>query len=93
MGRSRSVVRLSSKGQVVIPAHIRRQLGLRTGQALAVRAGRNADIILGPVAERARDVEALLRRARSWGAARNRDLVSELHERRRRERARLRERR
>jgi len=90
MRRSASVVRLSSKGQVVIPAHIRRQLGLRTGQPLAVRTGRRSDIILGPAPERARDVEALLRRARSW-AARKRDLVAELHERRRQERARMRQ--
>ena len=89
MPRSASVVRLSSKGQVVIPVHIRRQLGLRTGQPLAVRTGRRSDIILGPAPERARDVEALLRRARSWAAPRKRDLVAELHERRRQERARM----
>jgi len=91
MSRSASVVRLSSKGQVVIPVRIRRQLGLRTGQPLAVRTGRHADIILGPATERGRDIEALLRRARSWDAARKRDLVAELHERRRQERARARQ--
>ena len=87
MPRRGNVVRLSSKGQLVIPAPLRRQLGLKTGQALAVRTGTRREI-LSPAEEDSLDLEAMLDRARSWSSARRRDLVEELHDRRRRERAR-----
>jgi len=88
MPRRASVVRLSSKGQVVIPASVRRQLRLKAGQTLAVRTGRGRQVVLLPVGDGAPDVEEMLRRARAWVSRTGRDLVEELHERRRRERAR-----
>jgi len=88
MARHATVVRLSSKGQLVIPAALRRRLGLKTGQALAVRTGAHREIVLSPAEADSQGVEATLRRARSWGEARRRDLVEELHQRRRRERER-----
>ena len=88
MARSVPVVRLSSKGQLVIPAPLRRKLGLKTGEALAVRTGPHREIVFSPAKADARSVQMMLRRARSWVAGRQRDLVEELHERRRRERER-----
>jgi AbrB family looped-hinge helix DNA binding protein len=88
MPRRTTVIRLSSKGQLVIPALVRRQLGLRTGQALAIRTGPRREIVLGPAEEESSSLDAMLARARSWSQARERDLVEELHDRRRRERAR-----
>jgi AbrB family looped-hinge helix DNA binding protein len=87
MPRHATVVRLSSKGQLVIPASIRRKLGFKTGQALAVRTTQR-DIVLSPAEEDSRGLESMLAQARSWAPARERDLVAELHERRRRERIR-----
>ena len=86
MARHAQVVRLSSKGQLVIPAPLRRQLGLKTGQALAVRTGARREIVLSPADSEG--LEVMLRRARSWLPGQRRDLVEELHERRRRERER-----
>jgi AbrB family looped-hinge helix DNA binding protein len=88
MPRRGNVVRLSSKGQLVIPAPLRRQLGLKTGQALAVRTGTRREIVLSPTEEDSLGFEAMLHRARAWAGARGRDLVAELHDRRRRERGR-----
>jgi AbrB family looped-hinge helix DNA binding protein len=83
-----NVVRLSSKGQLVIPASLRRRLGLKTGQALAVRTGTRREIVLSPAEEDSLGLEAMLDRARAWSGGRRRNLVAELHDRRRRERAR-----
>ena len=88
MARHPRTVRLSSKGQLVIPAPLRRKLGLKTGQALAVRTGQQREIVFSPAEADSRSLEKMLRRARSWAAGRKRDLVEELHERRRRERER-----
>lgn len=88
MARHAQVVRLSSKGQLVIPAPLRRQLGLKTGQALAVRTGPDRQIVLRPAEADAEGLGQMLRRARSWAPSRRRDLVEELHERRHRERER-----
>ena len=88
MARHATVVRLSSKGQLVIPAALRRKLGLKTGQTLAVRAGADREIVITPAETDSQTLELALRRARSWAAARRRDLVDELHQRRRRERER-----
>jgi AbrB family looped-hinge helix DNA binding protein len=88
MARQTQVVLLSSKGQLVIPAALRRKLGLKTGQALAVRAGTHREIVLSPAEAGSQGLDMMLRRARSWAAGRHRDLVEELHERRRRERDR-----
>ena len=88
MGRHARVVRLSSKGQLVIPAPLRRKLGWKTGQALAVRTGSHREIVFSPAEADSQSLEMMLRRARSWAAGRRRDLVEELHARRRRERER-----
>ena len=88
MRRHATVVRLSSKGQLVIPAALRRRLGLKTGQALAVRTGAGGKIVLSPAESDSQGVEMMLRKARSWVVARRRDLVEELHQRRQRERER-----
>jgi len=88
MSRHVSVVRLSSKGQLVIPAAVRRKLGLTNGQVLAVRTGAGREIVLTPAEEDARGIDSMLERARSWVAAGQRDLVAELHDRRRRDRVR-----
>ncbi len=87
MAHRGSIVRLSSKGQLVIPASLRRRLGLKTGQALAVRTGTGREIVLSPAEEDSLGLEAMLDQARTWSGARRRDLVAELHDRRRRERA------
>lgn len=86
MARRAAVVRLSSKGQLVIPAPLRRKLGLKTGEALAVRTRANREIVLSPAEADSQGFEVMLRRARSWTGARRRDLVEELHQRRGRER-------
>ncbi|HEX4774480.1 MAG TPA: AbrB/MazE/SpoVT family DNA-binding domain-containing protein [Candidatus Saccharimonadales bacterium] len=39
-------VTVSSKYQVVIPKAVRRQLGIKPGQKLKVRAGKNGSVIL-----------------------------------------------
>ena len=88
MPRRATVVRLSSKGQLVIPASLRRQLGFKTGQALAVRRSGDRDIVLSPAEAVSEGVDAMLDQARSWATGRRRDLVEELHRRRRQERAR-----
>jgi AbrB family looped-hinge helix DNA binding protein len=87
MPRHATVVRLSSRGQLVIPASLRRKFGLKTGQALAVRTGAHREIVLSPAEEDSRSLEAMLGQARAWTGARRRNLVEELHDRRRRERA------
>lgn len=82
------IVRLSSKGQVVIPVDIRRKLRLKAGQSLAVRTGPEDALILRPVERDARDVDAMLRRLRAAARSLGRDLLAEFHESRRRERER-----
>ncbi|HEV8306574.1 MAG TPA: AbrB/MazE/SpoVT family DNA-binding domain-containing protein [Methylomirabilota bacterium] len=88
MPRQSSVVRVSSRGQIVIPAALRRKLGLRAGQPLAVRAGKGSEVVFVPVGEHAADAEEMLRRIQAAAAKSRRDLVEELHLRRRQERAR-----
>jgi AbrB family looped-hinge helix DNA binding protein len=86
MAKQTSVVRLSSRGQIVIPASLRRRLGLRTGQPLAVRAS-GREVVFVPAGEDSADIEVMLRRVRVWVTRTRRDLVEELHDRRRAERA------
>jgi AbrB family looped-hinge helix DNA binding protein len=84
----RRYVLLSSKGQIVIPADIRRQLGLQTGQRLSVRANGERRLLLEPIENGESNLDADLARARTWVSRMQRDLVDELHRRRARERAR-----
>lgn len=86
MARPAQVVRLSSKGQIVIPAAIRRRLRLKTGQPLSIRAGLKSEVILSAFEDPSREAEALLRRIRSAARRSHRDPVDELHRRRRAER-------
>ena len=59
------MVKLSSKGQLVIPARLRRKLGLTKGQALTVREGARREIIISPAEADGQRLDAMLRRARS----------------------------
>ncbi|PYU96913.1 MAG: hypothetical protein DMG08_01165 [Acidobacteria bacterium] len=85
MPRKTRVVRLSSKGQIIIPASLRRQLGLKKGQAMEVRRGDGRELIFAPVEEQNLDLEAMLAQARAW-FAKAKDPVEELHRRRKKER-------
>jgi AbrB family looped-hinge helix DNA binding protein len=85
MARLKDTVRVSSKGQVVLPADVRRELGLVSGRQLRLtREG--TKIILTPVEATGRSSATALRKIRSAARAHSRDGVQELHERRRRER-------
>jgi AbrB family looped-hinge helix DNA binding protein len=84
----RDTVKLSSKGQIVIPARIRRRLGLKTGETLHVRAGRGKEIVLTAEAPADDEIDALRDRMRSWVDTSGRDPEAELYERRRVERER-----
>lgn len=90
MGKPARVVRLSSKGQIVIPAEVRRRAGLRAGDALVVRSGAGGEIVFTPEKELSDDLDKALRDAgkwfRSWKKRTGRDPLEELHERRRKER-------
>ena len=63
MPRKTRVLRLSSKGQIIIPASLRRQLGLKKGQAMEVRRGDGRELIFAPVEEQNLDLEAMLAQA------------------------------
>ena len=89
MARSRRSVRVSSKGQIVLPADVRRELGIESGRTLLVRR-QGREIILTP-ADDARDLKAMLKATRAWAKKANVDPVAELHERRRQERQRSRQ--
>jgi AbrB family looped-hinge helix DNA binding protein len=92
MGKQATIVRLSSKGQVIIPAEYRRKLGLRTGQPLAVRSGTGRELVFSPAEDAGDDLHSALKEARAWFAAwrrkTGRDPLEEFHERRKKERER-----
>ena len=88
MAKGSGVVRISSKGQIVIPARLRRKLRLKTGQSLAVRAAAEGGIVLRPVALDIQHVDAMRDRLRKSADVLGRDLLRDFHERRRRERKR-----
>lgn len=88
-----TVTRLSSRGQVVIPAAIRRRLRLTAGEPLLVEtgpAGERTIILRGQTGDEIRD---RLTRGYAWFESTGRDLVEELHESRRQARERERDRR
>ena len=85
------VTRLSSRGQVVIPAAIRRRLRLTTGEALLVKTGPPGESVIILRGQSRDEVRERLTRAYSWFERTGRDLVEELHESRRRARKRERE--
>ena len=76
-------VRMSSKGQIVIPARIRRELGLKTGRVLRLRATNPRQIVLSLPEDEPESLDEMLKRSRAWKGP---DLVEELHQMRRRER-------
>lgn len=84
--RRSNVIRVSSKGQIVIPAGLRRMLGMRTGQSLSVRAGAEGEIVLRQLEKEAASVDVLWKRLRSAASTLTRDPLKALHERRRHER-------
>jgi len=88
-----TATRVSSRGQVVIPIGIRRQLQLSTGDELAVEVSPPPEraIILRPRSRA--DVERSLRKGYAWLRENGYDPVEALHQSRRRERARERRRR
>ena len=92
MGRQATIVRLSSKGQVIIPAEYRRKLGLRTGQSLAVRSGTGRELVFSPAEDAGEDLDAKLKEARAWFTTwrrkTGRDPLKEFDERRKKERER-----
>ena len=88
MGRQSTIVRVSSKGQIVIPVAVRRRLGLKTGQPLVICANTQDEIVLRRADPDADAVYEMLRRLRAAARKLGGDPLRELHERRRRERAR-----
>ena len=88
MGRESTIVRVSSKGQIVIPVAVRRRLGIKTGQPLAIRANTQDEIVLRPADRDSDAVDEMLRRLRAAARKLGGDPLRELQERRRRERAR-----
>src|SRR5262245_41812555 len=79
-------LRLSSKGQIVIPADVRRELQLKTGSTLRFRITSANEIVLSANEEDV-DVESVRRSFEAWCRTTGRDSVAELHARRQKERA------
>ena len=80
------VTRLSSRGQVVIPAAIRRRLRLATGETLLVETGPPGERVVVLRGQSRDEIRDRLVRAYAWFEKTGRDLVEELHESRRRAR-------
>lgn len=80
-------IRISSKGQVVIPARVRRQLKLETGDELAVEIGPEGDAILLR-RRRPSEMERRIEQGYRWLERSGADPVESLHASRRRARAR-----
>ncbi len=80
-------VRISSKGQIVIPVSVRRAMGLSLGGELRVRLESPRRLVLTVPEYDDTELRRIFERSREWTRKTGRDLVEELHERRRRERA------
>ena len=85
------VTRLSSRGQVVIPAAIRRRLRLTTGEPLLVEAGPPGERVIILRGQSRDEIRQRLVRGYAWFDRTGRDLVEELHESRRQARKRERD--
>lgn len=85
MSRSTETVRVSSKGQIVIPARLRRALGLKTGQSLRIRQTGPGTVTLSRPDEHD-EAEDMLDRVRASARTLGIDPVEDLHRRRARER-------
>ena len=81
-----AVTRMSSRGQIVIPAEIRRRLKLGTGDVFKVEDRPNGELVLR--AHSRGEAKEQLEKGYAWFRKTGRDLVEELHEARRRERRR-----
>lgn len=86
MGRDAHFVILSSKGQIVIPATLRRRLDLKSGSPLVVRRQGEREIVLCPLEDAHGDLDTALKRIREAVKRSGRDPLAEFHEARRRER-------
>jgi AbrB family looped-hinge helix DNA binding protein len=82
------VTKLSSRGQVVIPAAIRRRLRLTAGEPLLVESGPPGERVIILRSPSRDEVQERLTRGYEWFRRTGRDLVEELHESRRRARKR-----
>lgn len=69
-GGNRVETRISSKGQVTLPATVRKKLGLRTGDVLKVVFSEDGKVILGRKMDSRKDpttaLEALRKTAGLW---------------------------
>lgn len=79
--------RLSSKGQVVIPAPVRRALGLQPGESLSVEMGPRGDRSFVVRGGGSGEIDALLARGYAWLKRSGADPVAALHRSRRASRA------
>ncbi|MBI5141232.1 MAG: AbrB/MazE/SpoVT family DNA-binding domain-containing protein [Nitrospirae bacterium] len=59
-----SVARMTSKGQVTIPADVRKRLNIRSGDDLDFRVEPNGTVIILPITRRAQDVFGMLSKDR-----------------------------
>jgi AbrB family looped-hinge helix DNA binding protein len=85
--------RVSSRGQVVIPAEVRRQLQISTGDELTVEVGEPPDRAIVLRVRSAAEVDRLLEKGWAWLRTQGYDPVKALHAARARERSRERRRR
>ncbi len=87
MRKLAQTVHVSSKGQIAIPVKIRRAMGLITGGELRVRLESPRKLVLTLPEYDDEALQQIFERAGQWTRKSGRDLVEELHERRRHERA------
>ena len=80
--------RLSSKGQIVIPAAVRRRLKLVAGEELIVEVGSVSARTVVLRGRSAPEVEAALRKGYAWLERTGDDPIAALHEAREKARAR-----
>jgi AbrB family looped-hinge helix DNA binding protein len=88
-----TTTRLSSKGQIVIPAWVRRALNFQPGDELTVEIGPTGDRTIVLRGHTTDEVERTLTRGYQWLEASGADPVGAFHEARRRARAHERRRR
>jgi AbrB family looped-hinge helix DNA binding protein len=90
---SDETVKMSSKGQIVIPARVRRQLGLKAGRVLRLHAENARQITLTFVEDAPGSLDDMLQRSRSWKSPVDElEQLRELRQRDRNEEVRRRER-